>query len=146
MKTLTTVALALFTYIGFAQHAHQNNQKKEAFKNLRHQLTPSEIANLKAKKMTLHLDLSAQQQSEVYNLILEQTTANKAQREAIKAKRESKEKLTKDEFLKQQNQRLDQQIAFKRKMKSLLTPEQYTKFEKMRPKKRKRAKQRRTKQ
>jgi hypothetical protein len=37
-----------------------------------------------------------------------------------------------------QNHKLDQQIAMKREMKTILTPEQYAKFEKMRPRKQRR--------
>ena len=136
MKKLLVIALALFTLIGVAQEKKQQRPERDGAKELRKQMTPTEVADLRAKKLTLKLDLTDAQQKKVHNLLLDQAKANEnLRKEHKKADGEKREKPSKEEFLKMQNLRLDQQIKLKREMKSILTAEQYTKFEKMKPRK-----------
>lgn len=132
MKKLLVVALALFTLNGMAQERNEKRENRserhEKFKDM----TPTEIADLKSKRLTLDLDLTDAQQKKVHKLLLEQAETHKQKRDAYKAKQgEEKTKPSKEDFIKMKNQRLDEQIAMKREMKSILTDEQYAKFEKM---------------
>lgn len=138
MKKLLVIAIALFTLNGIAQERKQDRKGKQNRSELRKQMTPSEIADLRAKKMTLHLDLTDAQQKKVHQVYLNQAKTNEGLRKNHKAKDgEKREKPSKDEMVKMQNLRLDQQIEMKREMKSILTAEQYAKFEKMKPRKHK---------
>ena len=99
-------------------------------------MTPSEIADLKSKKMTLDLDLTDAQQKEVYTVVFNQVKENESLRKERRTEDGKKrEKPSKEEFMKLQNHKLDQRIEMKREMKAILTPEQYAKYEKMKPRK-----------
>jgi hypothetical protein len=132
MKKLLVIALALFTLTGVAQEKRKHRADRKDGSELRKQMTPSEIADLKAKKLTLTLDLTDAQQKKVHTIVLNQAKENETLRKERKAADvEKKEKPSKEEFVKMQNHRLDQQIEMKREMKTILTAEQYAKFEKM---------------
>lgn len=134
MKKLVVIALALVTLNGFAQKKGEKKMDRENRSELRKDMTPSDIADLKSKTLTLKLDLSDAQQKEVHKLILEQAENRAALRKAHNANGdEKKEKPSKEARLKMQNDRLDEQIEMKREMKSILNAEQYAKFEKMKP-------------
>ncbi len=136
MKTLIAIALALFTLNGFAQgerkHRKDHNERSQQMKDM----TPEEVANIKSKQLTLSLTLDEIQESKVYDLILEEVKYTKANREQRKANKSEGKKPTKEQRLAMQNERLDKQIAFKRAMKSILTDEQFAKFEKLSSKRR----------
>jgi hypothetical protein len=101
------------------------------------QMTPNDIADLKTKRLTLRLDLNEKQQKEVHSLILNQAKSNEILRqERRSANAENKGKPSKDEFVKMENHRLDQQIKMKQAMKSILTADQYVKFEQIKPRSR----------
>jgi hypothetical protein len=134
MKKLVVIALALFTLNGVAQDKRKNHNDREMHSELRKQMTPSDIADLKSKKLALKLDLSDTQQAKVHTLILDQATAHKDLRKKHQAENaEKKGKPSKDDFVKMENFKLDQQLKMKREMKALLTAEQYSKFEQMKP-------------
>ena len=138
MKKIVVIALSLFTLISVAQEKRKHKTEQKNGTELRKQMTPNDIADLKSKKLTLKLDLTDAQQKKVHALILNQVKARKALKNERKAKDgEKKEKPSKDDIVKMQNRRLDQQIAMKRKMKTILTAEQYAKFEKIKPRKNK---------
>jgi hypothetical protein len=98
------------------------------------QLTPAQRNELHLKKMALELGLNETQQKEMSTIINEQS----AKREAAKADRQKKiesgKKPTADERFAMQNKRLDEQIATKERVKKILTPEQFEKWEKMKQK------------
>ena len=138
MKKLLIIAIALVTLNGFAQRDGHKKMDRENGSELRKDMTPNDIADLKSKKLTLKLDLTDKQQKEVKALFLEEAQNRETLRKERKAKDgEQKEKPSTEEFVKMQNLRLDKQIQMKRKMKSILTVEQYAKFEKMKPRKQK---------
>lgn len=91
-------------------------------------LTPQQRAELKAKKMALHLNLNESQQSQIQTLLLDRE--NKIA--AMRANKKDKKELSKDELFELKSQRLDEQIAFKKELESILTEEQFAKFEKSR--------------
>lgn len=130
-KLLIALVTLLALQVSAQEHKKKNHDNKErAMKRMN--LSAEEMATLQTKKMTLHLDLSESQQSEVYNLNLKSAEARKAYFKARKAKKESgnTEKPSKEERLKMTNTKLDHQIATKRKMKEILNEEQYAKWEK----------------
>ncbi len=134
MKKLVVIALALITLNGMAQEKRNQSVDREELSEFRKDMTPNEIAGLKSKQMTLQLDLTDKQQSKVHSIILTHSKTNQNLRKESKgANDDQKEKRSKDDFVKMQNHRLDQKIEMKREMKAILSPEQYAKFEKMRP-------------
>ncbi len=138
MKNLVALALVLFTLNGMAQERRKNQSDRKGPSEMMKQMTPNDIADLKSKKLTLKLDLTDAQQKKAHDLILTQAQDHEGLRKERQARNiEKREKPSKDEFVKMENRRLDQQIKMKREMKALLTPEQYVKFEKMNPRKHK---------
>lgn len=132
MKNLLMIAIAFLTINATAQ---ENNQKKAmtAKKEMQQSMTPEQTAELQTKKMTLHLDLTDKQQVQVQQILLDEAKQRDSKREAKQAQQAkvADAKVSQDEKLKMQNDRLDHQIEFKRKMKTVLDPEQYKKFEEM---------------
>lgn len=95
-------------------------------------LSPEQIATIQTKKMTLALDLNESQQTKVKTILTKDATARKAKMEDRKASKEDGKKvLTSEEKYTKQNARLDYQIARKKEMKSILTADQFEKWEKM---------------
>jgi len=128
MKKVCTLALLLIGATVMAQEV-QKGHHRAAMKDL----TPEQMATLHTKKMTLALDLNESQQQQVHELSLENAKLRKVKMEERKAKKESGEskKPTSEERYVRQLERLDQQIAHKAEMKSILSPEQYEKWEKI---------------
>ena len=134
MKKLAILALALITFQANAQdnssEKRQENKKERLEKRMK--LEPQEMAELKTKKMTLHLDLTEAQQSKVMALNLENAKQRKEHLKKHADKKEDSEKAkpTKEEKLKRMNAKLDAQIATKKQMKNILNVDQYEKWEK----------------
>ena len=145
MKKLVVIAIALFTLNGMAQEKRKRSAERHDKMELRKDMSPSDIADLKTKELTLRLDLTDRQEKDIHKIILAQSEVNQNLRKEHKAEGDKKEKPSKDEFLKMRNHRLDQKIEMKREMKTILTPEQYSKFEKMKPRKHRRKGKRRKK-
>jgi len=124
MKKLMLIAIALLTLNATAQ---DKKNKKGHLKDL----SAEEVATLKTKKMTLHLDLTESQQIEVKSLVLKEAKHRKNQRATHedKKQKETAQKLSKEERYAMANERLDRQIEMKKKMKSILNAEQYKKWE-----------------
>ncbi|MBR9913860.1 MAG: hypothetical protein GYB32_03380 [Algicola sp.] len=134
MKKLFLIAIAFTTLQAVAQDGKKrasNEMRKERMAKLQ-DLSPEEMATLKSKKLTLALDLSDKQQNQVKALFLDEAKTRKAKMEAHKKMKESGalEKLSKEERYEMKNERLDAQIAFKQQMKSILSEEQFQKWEK----------------
>jgi hypothetical protein len=130
MKKLIIAAILMTGMASFAQQ-----QKPMAKKEKMEQLTPAQRNELRLKKMTLELGLNATQQKEMGAILVEQS----AKREAAKAERqkniESGKKPTADERYAMHSKMLDEQIATKERVKKILTPEQFEKWEKSKQKK-----------
>lgn len=130
MKKIIAIAIALISLQGIAQDRRQFADRMERPHKM-NDLTPEQAATLHTKKMTLHYDLTKSQQDEIYKLNLENAKARKDMMAAMKTKKESGEwqKPSSEERYKMMNDRLDHQIAVKTKMKSILTKEQFSKWE-----------------
>lgn len=133
MKYLLVIAIAFSTINAVAQEEkrpRKDHNKKEMA--LHKDLSPEELATLQAKRMTLDLDLNATQQGEIYKMKLAEIKDRRAkmeEREKIKDKEGSKEKLSKEERYKRINDALDAKISHKQKMKQVLNDEQFKKWE-----------------
>lgn len=127
------LALALVTSSTFAQKPeHRDQGKHHNQKELMKDLTAEEIAQLKTKRMTLQLDLTETQQSKMLALNLDLAKVHKARMaEREKNKDDKKSKPSKEERLEKMNEKLDQQIATKKRIKSILNEQQFEKWERM---------------
>lgn len=122
-KTLSLLVVVLiYTATIQAQRKDRASYKEE--------LSIEQQATLAAKKMTLELDLNDAQQRKIQSLLEDQIKMKRKVREDRKKQKESKQSLSADERYNLENERLDHQIDFHRKMKSILTNEQYEKFKK----------------
>jgi hypothetical protein len=130
MKKIVIILIALVTLQVTAQEK-KKELHKEGQRERMESLTPEEIATLQTKKMTLHLDLTEEQQKKIQALQLDEAKMRKAKMEERKAMKDSEEKkaFTQEDKVKMMNERLDHQIVTKQKMKSILNAEQYTKWE-----------------
>lgn len=132
------VFLAILLVVGITTIAQERKMKDN-------DLTPEERVELQVKKMTLDLDLSAKQQNEIKTILLENAKLRETKIAEMKKRKESGEKLTKEERLKMENERLDNQIEMKQKMKTILTEEQMKKWEEKQERREEKMKSRREK-
>ncbi len=120
MKKVLIIVMALATFAVNAQN--KNSERKENRKEMKANLTPEQRADLKTKKMTLALDLTASQQQKVKQLIL------KAENERPERPENWKE-MTDTQKYEAKSAMLDRRIAMKKELKEILTEEQMTKWE-----------------
>ena len=119
MKKLILAIALVATTLTFAQDRKQGREK----------LTPEQQTELQVKRMTLELDLDEKQQKEIKTILVEQSKKRETKLAEMKAKKEKGEKPTADERFAMKNEMLDNQIAMKARMKKILKPEQFTKWE-----------------
>jgi len=129
MKKLILITLAFISIQAFAQPENREGRrgKMEKMKNL----SAEDAAELGTKKMTLALDLTEPQQSEVQAILLEEAKFRKQKMKEREDRREEakKARLSQEERLEMKKEKLDRQIEMKQKMKSILDQEQYDKWE-----------------
>jgi Spy/CpxP family protein refolding chaperone len=130
MKKLFIVALLVVGMTSFAQERKARPERAQM-----EQMTPEQRNQLHLKKMTLELDLNASQQKEMSKIIAEQSAKREAKMAERKASKDSaKKQLTADELFAKKSKMLDEQIVMKERMKKILTPEQYKKWDDMKGK------------
>ena len=120
MKNVAAAVAFLIAGIALGQPANKQGNRENANHN------PEQIAAVQSKKLTLALDLTDKQQKAVYDLVLQESKARKD-----KPTREDIKEMSKEQKTALQTARLDYMIAHKRNMKSILTTEQYVKWEDM---------------
>lgn len=124
MKKLIVAALMVVSLSSVAQERRERPNRDEMEK-----LTPEQRQEKHLKKMTTDLNLNAKQQQEVKKLMAEQNakmTELKAKKEAAKNEKllaNSKERKEMAVKMKAEKEAMDA------KMKKILSPEQYTKWE-----------------
>lgn len=124
MKKLIIAALLVVGMTGFAQE--RNKMERRQHGNDMEKFTPEQRNELMLKKMTLQLDLSTEQQTKMKSIIAEKG----AKREAMmKARKENKVQMTSDQRFAMKSKMLDEQIAMKAKMKTILSAEQFEKWD-----------------
>ena len=110
-----------------AQHQRQSrSEHRKAIHEKMKKLTPQQRAELKTKKMILDLDLTKVQQSEIQKLTLE----IEREREKMKLQKRKLEEISANEFFDRTSKMLDIKIATKKRLQSILTKEQFEKFQK----------------
>lgn len=112
--------------IGTSLFAQQKMDGKEKMERL----TPEQRNSLHLKKLTLDLNLTPSQQKEMEKLIAERSAKKEAVVNQKRNLKEGKVKLSPEERYAKRSQMLDEQIAFKAKVKAVLNPEQFAKWEK----------------
>ncbi|MFT5438021.1 MAG: protein CpxP, partial [Ulvibacter sp.] len=95
-------------------HKKEMRQKDNNF-------SPEQKAELSSKRMTLQLDLNESQQKKLYAVELEHAKLRNVRFQSKKNKSE----LNDEERFKLKTERLDDQIATRKEMKSILTEKQY---------------------
>ena len=120
MKKVCIVALLVIGLSSFAQERKERHPKGEM-----EQMTPEQRNQLHLKKMTLDLDLNAKQQEQLTKILADQS----AKREAIKVEHKAKMEEAKAIRFEMKKKILDEQIEMKNKMKSILSAEQFAKWE-----------------
>ncbi len=126
MKTTFAVLLTLLLVGGTFAQQKQRPEKRKAMS----ELSVAQKAELQTKKMTLQLDLTANQQKEVRALAEKNLAERAAKRKEMIAGKAEGKTLTSDQRFELATERLDAQISMKNDMKSILNADQYTKWEK----------------
>lgn len=115
------ILMALTTFAITAQN--KDADRAEQRKEMKENFTPEQKAELRAKRMTLALDLNQSQQEKVKNVFLKM--------EETKPQRpENWKEMTDAQKFEVKNKMLEHQIAMKKEMKNILTEEQMAKWEK----------------
>lgn len=135
---MKTWILAMAMMMGFAMNAQSGNRKMDGNrpeKEHHNPFTPAQRAELRAKKLTLALDLNDKQQKEIEKLMLAGATERQQLMTQHKADREAGKKPTQDEHFAMMNRKLDAEIATKKELRKILTAEQFAKYEQLKAKK-----------
>jgi len=126
MKTYFLMLLVFFSTLSFGQRPRMEARNQM---NQEQQMTPEQRAQLQLKRMTLSLNLTDKQQKQIYPLLLQNIEKRNKKMAEIRVKRDKGEKLTADERFELQNDRLDNQIAMRKDLEKILTPEQMKTFD-----------------
>ena len=126
MKKLASILILAFAFTVTVQAQKKGKQNERGPK-----LTVEQYTDLAVKKMTLGLNLSKKQQSQIKPLINAQAAARKVAMESRKENRATNKKPSADEIYAMKSAQLDNQIAFKNKLRNILNKEQFEKFEQM---------------
>lgn len=124
MKKIVSLIVLVFAIV-FSTSAQKKRKRIQ-----KERMTPEQHATLAVKKMALHLELSDAQQRKIKPLVLAQAKEKHAAWKQMKEARGKKQEISAEKRFKNANARLDSQIAFQRKMKSILNAEQFEKFKK----------------
>jgi protein CpxP len=133
MKRLLLIAIAFFTLNAVAQEKKTKSAtlNKEQHTKQQHS-SPEEMATMKTKKLSQQLDLTSNQQKEVYNLILEYAKGDTESKLKIKEEIASKDKIdmqeAKKSYIINREKQMDQMNS---KFKDILNDEQHKKYEKI---------------
>ena len=121
MKNVLIICLALLTFSLQAQPGNNEGKHQRNGKNMDY--TPEQTAELRTKKMSLHLDLTEQQEKKVYTIMLKKANKRKEIRGNNKGKNNNGASFEKRKGM------LDDRIEEKKELKSILTKEQFDKWE-----------------
>jgi hypothetical protein len=129
MKTILSVLVLLISFSVVGQPPHEGVKREKRMEKMK-KMTPEQQATLWSKKMTLELDLNESQQEQVHALIL-----NKVNKQKERRANRPKERPSDTEIYQMKVNQLDEKIAMKKAMKSILTPAQFEIWEKKTKKK-----------
>ncbi len=129
MRTILSVLVLLISFSAVGQPPHEGQKREKRMEKMK-KMTPEQQATLWSKKMTLELDLNESQQEQVHALIL-----NKVNKQKERRANRPKERPSDTEIYQMKVNQLDEKIAMKKAMKSILTPAQFEIWEKKTKKK-----------
>ena len=115
MKKLIVTIVLVISSLSFAQEKSK--------------LSPEQQTELQVKKMTLALDLDTKQQNELKTILLEQNKKRATKIAELKDKKKQAVKLSANEKFEMKSKMLDEKIEHKARMKKILKPEQFQKWE-----------------
>lgn len=118
MKSIFLITVLFFSLSTFAQKPNAPRKAKPVF-------TPEQQAELQTKKLALTLELNEKQIKEVQAMELERAKARKANRELRVDRRRAGERPTDEELFAIKSERLDAQAEHQKKMKKILSDDQY---------------------
>jgi len=121
------ILLMIFS-VGIANAQEGNQDRKEKRKELRanfKDVSVEQMAELKTKQLTLNLDLSPAQEIEMKKFQLQQATKRKEYFETRKDKKD----VSASERIELKTKMVEEKIAAKNKMKTILTEDQFKKWE-----------------
>lgn len=125
MKKLVLLALLVCAFTVNAQPGDKKpRQNKKELREKMKDWTPEQHAELRTKKMALHLDLNDAQQKKVYPIELAIVKKKLEMREAKTEKNAT-------ELFEAKKQILDEKLSIKKQYKEILTADQFKKWEKM---------------
>ncbi len=123
MKKLASLALiSLMSISAFSQHGERTHRESD--------LTPTQKATLRTKKMALSLDLNENQQKQILVLQTDMAVKHAKNKETHKARKEEGKKPSKEERFAFMNAKLDEKLAYQNQMKKILNGEQYDQWKK----------------
>ncbi len=124
MKKLIFAALVMVGVSAFAQD--QKDMPERGDRAGMERMSPEQRNEAMLKRMTSQLDLNTKQQEQLKGVLAEQT----AKREAMRADRKAAgDKASKEDRTAMREKMMAEQKANQEKIKSILTPEQITKWE-----------------
>lgn len=123
MKKLFVAALLVVGLTTFAQEKGKRGDFKE--------MTPEQRTEMQVKKMTTDLDLNEKQQKEVKELLNSQKEDRSEMMEKRKEMKETAEKATKEQRAEMKSKMDKKKEVVDAKMKTILTGDQYKKWETM---------------
>ncbi|GIQ57753.1 hypothetical protein Flavo103_08890 [Flavobacterium collinsii] len=135
MKKLIIAALLFVGIASFAQEADQSVQPQ------RERLTPEQRNDRQLKKLTSELNLDANQQAQVKQLLADKNAKAEKFKEDRKSKKENGTSLTTEDKVAFRKQMLDEKAANDAKMKSILNDDQYKKWTAVKDENREKAKE-----
>jgi len=126
--------IAVLLLVGVASFAQDTDQKRE-------KLTPEQRSEKQLQKLTSELSLDANQQTQVKQLLAERSAKAEKFKEARQTKKDSDVKPTAEEKEAFKKEMLAEKEANDAKMKSILTPDQYTKWHALQEKNKEKARE-----
>jgi len=128
MKKIASILVFVFA-VTLTSHAQHNSRRVKMHKG--EKLTVTQRATLGAKRLALALDLDDSQIKKVTNLLKKKGEAMAVRVQKMKLKKANvKKRATRNSF-ERMNKSLDAKIRFQKKMKQILTKEQYAKYVKI---------------
>ncbi len=117
-------------FLGAMANAQPGPNDSKGHQGERHEkmmdLTPQQRAELKTKQMTLHLDLTTSQQEKIQKL----NESIEVKMDAFRKECENGKELSQDERFAMKSNWLDEKIHQKQQLKTILTEDQFAKWEK----------------
>ena len=125
MKRLFSILLLMFaTTLVFGQEQEQKRKRAN--------FSPEQLAELQTKKMALALELTDNQQEQIFELNKRKATLRKEKIAEIKALKAANKELSSDEIFALKKAQLDARLEHQSEMKNILNEQQFETWKKAR--------------